>query len=166
MFNIINEEGLEFDGVKVDVNPINVRTQKDIDRYKQKSAQYDAEVSGKIEGDKQTLGKQKNKVAGAPTHETETLDNGDVRITNRNSRGEITNVSVERDGKIVSVDTYQDGALFEHTEYDADGRATKVTRYDKNGEVVGVQEYEGGVAKAGKRSDNVATKGTKGEVQE
>lgn len=112
--------------------------------------------------------KQKNagENVSEPTHETETLENGDVRITNRNSRGEVTNVSVERDGKIVSVGSYQDGALFERTEYDADGNATKVTRYGKNGEVVGVQEYEGGVAKAGKRSNSVATEETEGEVQE
>lgn len=76
----------------------------------------------------------------------ETLENGDVRITNRNSNGEIATVAIERDGKVISVDTYEDGALFEHTDYDANGNATKVTRY-KDGEVVSEQEYKDGKRK-------------------
>lgn len=47
LFNAINEAGISINGINVDVNPIQVRTQKDIDRYKQKSAQYDAGVRGK-----------------------------------------------------------------------------------------------------------------------
>lgn len=76
----------------------------------------------------------------------ETLENGDVRRTNRNSNGEIATVAIERDGKVVSVDTYEDGALFERTDYDANGNATKVTRY-KDGEVVSEQEYKDGKRK-------------------
>lgn len=76
----------------------------------------------------------------------ETLENGDVRITNRNSNGEIATVAIERDGKVISVDTYEDGVLFEHTDYDANGNATKVTRY-KDGEVVSEQEYKDGKRK-------------------
>ena len=76
----------------------------------------------------------------------ETLENGDVRITNRNSNGEIATVAIERDGNVISVDTYEDGALFERTDYDANGNATKVTRY-KDGEVVLEQEYKDGKRK-------------------
>lgn len=73
----------------------------------------------------------------------ETLENGDVRRTNFNSNGEIATVAIERDGNVISVDTYDDGALFERTDYDANGNATKVTRY-KDGEVVSEQEYKDG----------------------
>lgn len=76
----------------------------------------------------------------------ETLENGDVRRTNRNSNGEIATVVIERDGNVISVDTYEDGALFERTDYDANGNATKVTRY-KDGEVVSEQEYKDGKRK-------------------
>ena len=76
----------------------------------------------------------------------ETLENGDVRRTNHNSNGEIATVVIERDGNVISVDTYEDGALFERTDYDANGNATKVTRY-KDGEVVSEQEYKDGKRK-------------------
>ncbi len=76
----------------------------------------------------------------------ETLENGDVRRTNRNSNGEIATVVIERDGNVISVDTYEDGALFERTDYDANGNATKVTRY-KDGDVVSEQEYKDGKRK-------------------
>jgi hypothetical protein len=55
-------------------------------------------------------------------------------------------VAIERDGKVIQVDTYEDGALFERTDYDANGNATKVTRY-KDGEVVSEQEYKDGKRK-------------------
>lgn len=74
----------------------------------------------------------------------ETLENGDVRRIY--SRGEIATVVLERDGNVISVDTYEDGALFERTDYDANGNATKVTRY-KDGEVVSEQEYKDGKRK-------------------
>lgn len=45
LFNAIGEAGLEIGSVKVDVNPIHIQSQKDIERYKKKSAQYDAEVA-------------------------------------------------------------------------------------------------------------------------
>ena len=73
--------------------------------------------------------------------------NGDKRITNYNSRGEVATVAIERDGKVVSVDSYDEGVLFEHTEYDGNGKATSVTRYNKQGNVVGTQVYEDGKAK-------------------
>ena len=76
----------------------------------------------------------------------EELENGDVRIINRNSNGEIATVAIERDGKVIQVDSYEDGALFERTDYDANGNATKVTRY-KDGEVVSEQEYKDGKRK-------------------
>lgn len=76
----------------------------------------------------------------------ETLENGDVRRTNRNSNGEIATVVIERDGNVISVDTYEDGTLFERTDYDANGNATKVTRY-KDGEVISEQEYKDGKRK-------------------
>ena len=77
----------------------------------------------------------------------ETLDNGDKKITGMNSRGEVATVAIERDGKMVSVDSYDKGVLFEHTEYDGNGKAKSVTRYDKQGNVVGTQKYENGKAK-------------------
>ncbi len=82
-----------------------------------------------------------------PRSVEEMLDNGDKRITNYNSRGEVATVAIERDGKVVSVDSYDEGVLFEHTEYDGNGKATSVTRYDKQGNVVGTQVYEDGKAK-------------------
>ena len=75
------------------------------------------------------------------------LDNGDKKITGLNSHGEVATVTIERDGKVVSVDSYDEGVLFEHTEYDGNGKATAVTRYDKQGNVVGTQVYEDGKAK-------------------
>lgn len=80
--------------------------------------------------------------------------NGDKRITNYNSRGEVATVATERDGKIVSVDSYDEGVLFEHTEYDGNGKATSVTRYEREGNVVGTQAYENGKLKgeSGKQS--------------
>lgn len=77
----------------------------------------------------------------------ETLENGDVRRTNRNSRGEIATVAIERDGKFISVDSYDDGVLFERTDYDENGQATKVTRFNDKGEVVSEQEYKDGKRK-------------------
>ncbi len=80
-----------------------------------------------------------------PRSVREELENGDVRITNYNSRGEVETVATERDGKVVSVDSYDEGVLFEHTEYDAQGKASSVTRYDKQGNVVGTQKYVNGI---------------------
>ena len=80
-----------------------------------------------------------------PRSVEEMLDNGDKRITNYNSRGEVATVAIERDGKVVSVDSYDEGVLFEHTEYDGNGKATSVTRYDKSGNVVGTQKYVNGI---------------------
>ena len=85
-------------------------------------------------------------LAGDASETVETLENGDVRRTNLNSNGEIDTVVLERDGNVISVDTYEDGALFERTDYDANGNATKVTRY-KDGEVVSEQEYKDGKRK-------------------
>lgn len=86
-----------------------------------------------------------NKNQETAFHET-LLDNGDKKITGLNSRGEVATVTIERDGKVVSVDSYDEGVLFEHTEYDGNGKATSVTRYDKQGNVVGMQVYEDGKA--------------------
>ena len=77
-----------------------------------------------------------------PTFTEEVLENGDKRITNYNSRGEIKTVATERDGKIVSVDSYDEGVLFETTTYDENGVATSVIRYDKSGNVVAKQEFK------------------------
>ena len=79
-----------------------------------------------------------------PRSVEEDLDNGDKRITNYNSRGEVATVAIERDGKIVSVDSYDEGVLFEHTEYDSKGKATSVTRYDREGNVISTQRYVNG----------------------
>ena len=81
-----------------------------------------------------------------PRFVEETLENGDKRITNYNSRGEVATVATERDGKIVSVDSYDEGVLFEHTEYDENGKAASVTRYDKQGNAIGTQVYVDGKA--------------------
>ena len=77
-----------------------------------------------------------------PTFTEEVLENGDKRITKYNSRGEVEAVSTERDGKIISVDSYDDGVLFETTTYDGNGVSTSVTRYDKSGNVVAKQEFK------------------------
>ena len=81
-----------------------------------------------------------------PRSVEEVLENGDKRITNYNSRGEVATVATERDGKVVSVDSYDEGVLFEHTEYDGNGVSTSVTRYDKQGNVIGTQEFVDGKA--------------------
>ena len=81
-----------------------------------------------------------------PTFVEEVLENGDKRITNYNSRGEVATVATERDGKVVSVDSYDEGVLFEHTEYDTNGVSTSVTRYDKQGNAIGTQVYVDGKA--------------------
>lgn len=80
--------------------------------------------------------------AQEPRYEEEILDNGDKRITNYNSRGEVTTIAIERDGKIVQVDSFEDGAIFEHTEYDENGKSTSVTRFDKDGNVIAQQAFE------------------------
>ncbi len=91
-----------------------------------------------------------------PRSVEEVLENGDKRVTNYNSRGEVATVATERDGKVVSVDSYDEGVLFEHTEYDGDGVSTSVIRYDKNGNVVSTQVFENsGVEKS--RSGKVNT---------
>ena len=51
-----------------------------------------------------------------PRSVEEDLDNGDKRITNYNSRGEVATVATERDGKIVSVDSYDEGVLYRSSE--------------------------------------------------
>lgn len=79
-----------------------------------------------------------------PRSVEEDLDNGDKRITNYNSRGEVATVAIERDGNVVSVDSYDEGVLFEHTEYDSNGKASLVTRYDKQGNVISTQRYVNG----------------------
>lgn len=95
-----------------------------------------------------------------PTFTEEVLENGDKRITNYNSRGEIKTVATERDGKIVSVDSYDEGVLFETTTYDGNGVSTSVTRYDKNGNVIAeskkVEKIEDvGEVLAGARKDEL-----------
>lgn len=47
LFNTISESGLAIEGVRIDVNPIRIKSQKDIDRYKEKSRQYDKEKMSK-----------------------------------------------------------------------------------------------------------------------
>ena len=127
------------------------------DRNSVSNSQENAEKSGEIaenegETNEEQRGKSKEESEIAPEIQEprsveEMLDNGDKRITNYNSRGEVATVAIERDGKVVSVDSYDEGVLFEHTEYDGNGKATSVTRYDKQGNVVGTQVYEDGKAK-------------------
>ena len=81
-----------------------------------------------------------------PRSVEEVLENGDKRITNYNSRGEVATVATERNGKVVSVDSYDEGVLFEHTEYDENGVSTSVTRYDKQGNAIGTQVFVDGKA--------------------
>ena len=88
-----------------------------------------------------------------PTFTEEVLENGDKRITNYNSRGEVETVATERNGKVVSVDNYDEGVLFETTTYDENGVATSVTRYDKSGNVVASQEFENSGVEKPKRSE-------------
>ena len=83
-----------------------------------------------------------------PVYTEERLDNGDVRITGTRSNGEIASVAIERGDKVISVDSYDDGVLFEHTDYDENGNATNVVRYDKNGQPISEQEYTDGKRKA------------------
>ena len=112
----------------------------------QKSGE-NAENGGESENEKGESRKEKEESAPEiqePRSVEENLDNGDKRITNYNSRGEVATVAIERDGKIVSVDSYDEGVLFEHTEYDGNGKASLVTRYDKQGNVISTQRYVNG----------------------
>ena len=127
------------------------------DRNSVSNLQENAQKSGEIaenggETSEEQRGKSKEESESAPEIQEprsveEMLDNGDKRITNYNSRGEVATVAIERDGKVVSVDSYDEDVLFEHTEYDGNGKAASVTRYDKQGNVVGTQVYEDGKAK-------------------
>lgn len=84
-------------------------------------------------------------VTGVPTYQERILENGDKEITTFNSLYETTNISIERNGKIIYTDTYQDGVLFERTEFDDNGYATFVTRYSKTGQPIIKYQYENGV---------------------
>lgn len=97
-------------------------------------------VAGSSEGE--AVQGEQGDVIQEPRFTEEVLENGDKRITNYNSRGEIEAISVERDGKIVSVDSYDEGVLFEHTEYDENGVSTAVTRYGKDGKVVAEHRFD------------------------
>lgn len=113
----------------------------------QKSGEI-AENGGESENEKGESRKEKEESAPEiqePRSVEEILDNGDKRITNYNSHGEVATVAIERDGKVVSVDSYDEGVLFEHTEYDGKGKASLVTRYDKQGNVIGTQKYVNGI---------------------
>ncbi len=119
-----------------DLRPRNVLVDADGDIYV---------VDAEFEPAKQESGENRTNStenAQEPRYEEEILDNGDKRITNYNSRGEVTTIAFERDGKIVQVDSFEDGALFEHTEYDENGKSTSVTRFDKEGNVVAQQAFE------------------------
>lgn len=117
----------------------------------QENAQESGEIAengGESENEKGESRKEKEENAPEiqePRSVEENLDNGDKRITNYNSGGEVATVAIERDGKIVSVDSYDEGVLFEHTEYDGNGKASSVTRYDKQGNVISTQRYVNGI---------------------
>ena len=138
-----------------DLKPRNVLADADGDIYvvdaefEQENAQKSGE-SAENGGETSEEQRAKRKEESAPEIQEprsveEMLDNGDKRITNYNSRDEVATVAIERDGKVVSVDSYDEGVLFEHTEYDGNGKATSVTRYDKSGNVVGTQRYVNGI---------------------
>ena len=49
VFNALHDDDeLEIDGIKVDVNPKRIRNQEDIDRAKSRSKKYDAEISHQL----------------------------------------------------------------------------------------------------------------------
>lgn len=50
LFNLVNEQELAIDGIKVDVNPIRISNEQDIARYKEKSARYDQEMRFSLAG--------------------------------------------------------------------------------------------------------------------
>lgn len=102
--------------------------------------------------------KEEKNVIQEPRFTEEVLENGDKRITNYNSRGEIEAISIERDGKIVSVDSYDEGVLFEHTEYDENGVSTAVTRYGKDGKVVAEHRVDSEGKKLNKLLDELKAK--------
>ena len=53
VFNVLHDnDELEIDGIKVDVNPKRVRNQEDIDRAKSRSRDYDAEISQQLKNSK------------------------------------------------------------------------------------------------------------------
>lgn len=44
LFNILHEDEIEIEGITVDVNPIHIQTEQDINRYKKKSDEYDLNI--------------------------------------------------------------------------------------------------------------------------
>ena len=53
VFNALHDDDeLEIDGIKVDVNPKRIRNQEDIDRAKSRSMSYDAEISQQLKNSK------------------------------------------------------------------------------------------------------------------
>ena len=53
VFNVLHDDdALEIDGIKVDVNPKRIRNQEDIDRAKSRSRDYDAEISQQLKNSK------------------------------------------------------------------------------------------------------------------
>ena len=109
-------------------------------------SQVSDQVSDQVAESANTPGQSGVAEIKEPTFTEEVLENGDKRITKYNSRGEVEAVSTERDGKVISVDSYDEGVLFETTTYDGNGVSTSVTRYDKEGNVIGTQVFVDGKA--------------------
>ena len=114
----------------------NVRNAQNAAKQYREFAKILKERTGYVAEGENTPGQSGAAEIKEPTFTEEVLENGDKRITKYNSRGEVEAVSTERDGKIISVDSYDDGVLFETTTYDGNGVSTSVTRYDKNGNVI------------------------------
>lgn len=138
----------------------NVRNAQNAAKQYREFAKILKERTGYVAEGENTPGQSGAAEIKEPTFTEEVLENGDKRITKYNSRGEVEAVSTERDGKIISVDSYDDGVLFETTTYDGNGVSTSVTRYDKNGNVIAeskkVEKIEDvGEVLAGARKDEL-----------
>lgn len=99
LFNVLNEEPLEIEGIKVDINPITADKSGTLEEYLKKSKQYDKEILNKADNGIRYLKKNSNTVIveSADKIQNELHNRIQNAILSKNSRGRtyLGNVSSE-----------------------------------------------------------------------